>query len=65
MRSSSKGDYLKNLYKSYGDDKFSYAIVEDIEKEDAFDEVVKAGDFDGILHTASPFHVRTRLLSRR
>lgn len=54
VRSDSKGDYLKNLFKS---DKFSYAIVTDIEKEDAFDEVVKAHNFDGILHTASPFHV--------
>lgn len=53
VRSTEKGDYLKDLYKT---DKFSYAIVEDIEKEDAFDEVVKSGQFKGILHTASPFH---------
>jgi hypothetical protein len=54
VRSSAKGDYLTNLFKS---DKFSYAIVEDIEKDDAFNEVVKSGNFDVIEHTASPFHV--------
>ncbi|CAE6377577.1 unnamed protein product [Rhizoctonia solani] len=53
IRSISKGDYLVNLFKSYGD-KFTYIIVEDIGKERAFDEAVKG--VHGIAHTASPFH---------
>ncbi|KAG8928937.1 methylglyoxal reductase (NADPH-dependent) gre2 [Tulasnella sp. 418] len=31
VRSEGKGDYLKTLFKEHGD-KFSYTIVEDIEK---------------------------------
>lgn len=31
VRSPAKGDYLKNLFQDFGD-KFSYVIVEDIEK---------------------------------
>ncbi|KDN49976.1 hypothetical protein RSAG8_01312, partial [Rhizoctonia solani AG-8 WAC10335] len=53
VRSASKGDYLVNLFKSYGD-KFQYVIVEDIVKEGAFDEAVKG--VDAVAHTASPFH---------
>ncbi|KAB5594063.1 NADPH-dependent aldehyde reductase ARI1 [Ceratobasidium theobromae] len=53
VRSASKGDYLVNLFKSYGD-KFQYVVVEDIAKEGAFDEAVKG--VDGVAHTASPFH---------
>ncbi|CAE7150519.1 unnamed protein product [Rhizoctonia solani] len=53
VRSAPKGDYLVNLFKSYGD-KFKYVIVEDIGKEGAFDEAVK--EVDAIAHTASPFH---------
>ena len=63
VRSSNKGDYLVDLFKS---DKFSYAIVEDIEKDDAFDQVIKSGNFDAIEHTASPFHVRdTKTLAKQ
>lgn len=37
--------------------KLSYKIVEDIAKEDAFDEAVKSNPpFEAVLHTASPFH---------
>jgi len=53
VRSKPKGEYLSNLFKSFGD-KFEYVIVEDIEKEGAFDEAVKG--MDAIEHTASPFH---------
>ncbi|KAF8308492.1 NAD-binding protein [Clavulina sp. PMI_390] len=54
VRSTPKGEYLNKLYDNTS---FSYAIVEDIEEPDAFDEVVKTGAFEGIVHTASPFHV--------
>ncbi|CAE6433013.1 unnamed protein product [Rhizoctonia solani] len=53
VRSTSKGDYLVDLFKSYGD-KFQYVIVEDIAKDGAFDEAVKG--VDAVAHTASPFH---------
>ncbi|ELU41848.1 D-lactaldehyde dehydrogenase [Rhizoctonia solani AG-1 IA] len=56
VRSASKGDYLTDLFKNYGD-KFQYVIVEDIAKclqEGAFDEAVKG--VDAVAHTASPFH---------
>lgn len=43
-----------SLYDNYRG-QFSFVIVPDIEKEDAFDEAVKG--VDGVVHTASPFHV--------
>ncbi|KAG8951127.1 methylglyoxal reductase (NADPH-dependent) gre2 [Tulasnella sp. 424] len=51
VRSDSKGEKLKELFKSY-DDKFSYVIVEDISKDGAFDKAVVG--VDAIQHTASP-----------
>ncbi|KEP48769.1 NADPH-dependent aldehyde reductase [Rhizoctonia solani 123E] len=56
VRSASKGDYLVNLFKPYGD-KFKYVIVEDMSKNGAFDEVVKG--VDAIAHTASPVNFDT------
>ncbi|CAE6491132.1 unnamed protein product [Rhizoctonia solani] len=53
VRSAAKGDYLVNLFKSYGD-KFKYVVVEDIGKDGAFDEAVNG--VGAIAHTASPFH---------
>lgn len=53
VRSAGKGDYLANLFKSYGD-KFQYVIVKDIAEDGAFDEAVKG--VDAVAHTASPFH---------
>ena len=57
VRSNEKGDYLKELFARYGD-KFEYCIVEDLEKEGAFDEAVKG--VQGIAHTGSPFHFDIR-----
>ncbi|KAG8951133.1 methylglyoxal reductase (NADPH-dependent) gre2 [Tulasnella sp. 424] len=51
VRSESKGDYLKDLFKDFGE-KFSYVIVKDIDKEGAFDEAVVG--VDAVEHTASP-----------
>ena len=53
VRSDSKGEYLKQLFSKHGD-KFSYTIVEDLEKPGAFDEAVK--DVSAVVHTGSPFH---------
>ncbi|KZT54480.1 NAD(P)-binding protein [Calocera cornea HHB12733] len=50
VRSVSKGDYLVNLFKKYGD-AFAYVIVEDMAKEGAFDDHVN--DVEAVLHTAA------------
>jgi saccharopine dehydrogenase-like NADP-dependent oxidoreductase len=42
------GDKLSNL---------SFAIVLDIEADNAFDEVIKANQFVAVLHTATPFYL--------
>ncbi|KAK8439237.1 methylglyoxal reductase (NADPH-dependent) gre2 [Candidozyma auris] len=55
VRSDEKGEYVKNA--SGNPDKFTYEIVEDIEKEGAFNEFVKKHQEATVfLHTASPFH---------
>jgi nucleoside-diphosphate-sugar epimerase len=69
VRSVSKGDYLKQLFKNEGE--FEYATVADMGKvsgkqlhmelrvqEGAFDEVVKG--VDAVVHTASPFHFKVK-----
>ncbi|KAA1471305.1 NAD-P-binding protein [Dentipellis sp. KUC8613] len=55
VRSVKKGDYLRNIFKTYGD-KFELVIVEDITKEGAFDDAVKGIDI--VAHTASPFQFK-------
>lgn len=55
VRSADKGEYLKNLFKEFGD-KFSFIVVQDIAKDGAFDEAVK--NVDAVAHTASPFHMQ-------
>ncbi|KAK6463901.1 NADPH-dependent methylglyoxal reductase GRE2 [Scheffersomyces coipomensis] len=56
VRSSAKGDHLKKLLNT---DKFSYEIVEDIEKAGAFDKALEANPQVSVfLHTASPFHFK-------
>ncbi|KAG8853839.1 methylglyoxal reductase (NADPH-dependent) gre2 [Tulasnella sp. 330] len=54
VRSASKGEYVKRLFEEGGIEKnrFSYVIVEDIEKEGAFDHAVVG--VDAVEHTASP-----------
>jgi len=57
VRSDEKGEKILKNHPSAGKDKLSYVIVGDIAKEDAFDEAVKSDPpFEGVLHTASPFH---------
>lgn len=57
VRTADKGDYLvKKLKDLVPAGKFSYIVVEDIGKADAFDEAVKG--VDAIMHTASPFHTK-------
>ncbi|KAG9121049.1 methylglyoxal reductase (NADPH-dependent) gre2 [Ceratobasidium sp. 392] len=53
VRSASKGEELVKLHSRFGD-RFNYAIVPDIIKAGAFDEVIRQGEFDGVAHAASP-----------
>lgn len=57
VRSHDKGRKILSNHANAPESKLSYVIVEDIAKEDAFDEAVKSTPpFDAVLHTASPFH---------
>ncbi|KAJ9609731.1 Glycine-rich RNA-binding protein 2, mitochondrial [Cladophialophora chaetospira] len=57
VRSDEKGQKILKNHPDQPKDKLSYVIVGDIAKEDAFDEAVKSDPpFEGVLHTASPFH---------
>ncbi|KAI0031596.1 D-lactaldehyde dehydrogenase [Vararia minispora EC-137] len=51
VRAASKGKLLEEIFVQYGD-RFKIAVVEDITKPGAFDEVVKGVDI--VQHTASP-----------
>ncbi|KAF8600082.1 NAD(P)-binding protein, partial [Ceratobasidium sp. AG-I] len=53
VRSDKKGEELAKIYAQYGG-RFSFAVVPDIAKPGAFDQVIKGGNFDGVAHTASP-----------
>ncbi|KAB5589491.1 hypothetical protein CTheo_7073 [Ceratobasidium theobromae] len=56
VRSAAKGEELVQIFPEYTD-KLSYAVVPDIAKPGAFDQVIKEGGFDGVAHTASPVSV--------
>lgn len=56
VRSQDKAKKIHDAHPNLGKDKLETAIVPDIAKEGAFDEVVKTPGLDGVLHTASPFH---------
>ncbi|KEP47717.1 NAD-dependent epimerase/dehydratase family protein, partial [Rhizoctonia solani 123E] len=51
VRSSSKGDYLLEIFKDYGE-RFAYYVVEDITKPGAFDEAIKS--IQAVIPVASP-----------
>lgn len=56
VRSTAKGEHLASLFK---DPNFSFEIVEDVEKEGAFDNALKKHpEVTVFLHTASPFHFK-------
>ncbi|CAN8103643.1 unnamed protein product [Discula destructiva] len=58
VRSQEKAQKIHDAHADLGKDKLETAIVPDIAKEDAFDEVVKTPGIDFVLHTASPFHFK-------
>ncbi|KAF9467171.1 hypothetical protein BDZ94DRAFT_1305655 [Collybia nuda] len=53
VRTTEKGEYVKSLFKQAGD-RFEYVIVEDLQKDDGFNDAVRG--VDGILHVASPLY---------
>lgn len=56
VRSKDKGEKLLAAHSEYKG-KLDYVIVPDIAQSGCFDEAVKSDPpFEGILHTASPFH---------
>ena len=59
VRSTEKGDHLKNVIFKGGD--FNYEIVKDISDPTAFDHVFEkhGKDIKVVLHTASPVHFNT------
>jgi nucleoside-diphosphate-sugar epimerase len=57
VRSDEKGEKILKNHPKATKDQLSYVIVKDIAQENAFDEAVKSDPpFEGVLHTASPFH---------
>lgn len=61
VRSHDKGRKILSNHPNTPESQLSYVIVEDIAKEDAFDEAVKADPpFEAVLHTASPFHFNVK-----
>lgn len=57
VRSHDKGKKILSNHPNVAEKRLSYVIVEDIAKEEAFDEAVQSDPpFEAVLHTASPFH---------
>ncbi|KAK3936990.1 putative NADPH-dependent methylglyoxal reductase [Diplogelasinospora grovesii] len=57
-RSEEKGRRIVDSIDGSLGKKVSFAVVEDIARDGAFDEVVKAHPFDYVVHTASPYQLR-------
>ncbi|KAF8601889.1 D-lactaldehyde dehydrogenase [Ceratobasidium sp. AG-I] len=56
VRSEKKGEELVKIHSQYGE-RFSYAVVPNIVKSGAFDQVIRDGKFDGVAHAASPVFI--------
>ncbi|KAM0322989.1 hypothetical protein ACHAQA_009088 [Verticillium albo-atrum] len=56
VRSEDKAQKIRDDHKDLDSERLTVAIVPDIAREDAFDEVVKTPGLEAVLHTASPFH---------
>lgn len=57
MRSDDKGKKILSNHPGLPATRLSYVIVEDIAREDAFNDAVKSDPpFESVVHTASPFH---------
>lgn len=56
VRAESKTSYLRDKFSGpVKNGQLKFAIVEDITKSGAFDQVLKSESFDAVLHTSSPF----------
>ncbi|OAA37067.1 NADPH-dependent methylglyoxal reductase GRE2 [Beauveria brongniartii RCEF 3172] len=56
VRSPTKAEDIKKTYPNIGSDRLDFAIVPDIAKASAFDEVIQSDPpFEAVVHTASPF----------
>ncbi|WYZ36663.1 hypothetical protein EsH8_II_000169 [Colletotrichum jinshuiense] len=58
VRSEDKAQKIREAHKGLDSGRLQVAIVPDIAREDAFDEVVKTPGLEAVLHTASPFHFK-------
>ncbi|CAC9887645.1 unnamed protein product, partial [Aureobasidium pullulans] len=57
VRSQEKANKIKEAHPDASEKQLSFAIVEDIAQEGAFDKaVVSDPPFEAVIHTASPFH---------
>ncbi|KAH0416512.1 NAD(P)-binding protein, partial [Aureobasidium melanogenum] len=57
VRSQEKANKIKEAHPNVSEKQLSFAIVEDIAQEGAFDKaVVSDPPFEAVIHTASPFH---------
>jgi hypothetical protein len=57
VRSQEKANKIKEAHPEASEKQLSFAIVEDIAQEGAFDKaVVSDPPFEAVIHTASPFH---------
>ncbi|OCK82210.1 NAD(P)-binding protein [Lepidopterella palustris CBS 459.81] len=57
VRNQEKVDNIRKVYPNVGKDKLDFVIVPDISDPSAFDKaVISDPPFEGVLHTASPFH---------
>jgi len=57
VRSQEKANKIKEAHPDASEKQLSFAIVEDIAREGAFDKaVVSDPPFEAVIHTASPFH---------
>lgn len=57
VRSESKSQYLRRKFSKFVDEgKLTFAVVQDIAVPGALEEVLKAKEFDAVMHTSSPYH---------
>jgi nucleoside-diphosphate-sugar epimerase len=57
VRSQEKADKIKEAHPKNSQKDLSFAIVEDVAQEGAFDTAVRSDPpFEAVIHTASPFH---------
>jgi nucleoside-diphosphate-sugar epimerase len=57
VRSQDKAKKIKEAYPNVPENRLSFAIVEDIAQEGAFEKaVISDPPFEAVIHTASPYH---------